>query len=236
MIKIVSAYLENTVSNLEIANWADEIDNQLLIKAKFLDLDKIPYVSFLKILALLDDDERWREVQRGDILHILNVLLGRVDASYTMKFQVPLTFGVPKVQDAFNNLRFDAVYMKSIKKILESQLKNNKLSADDVSILQKDDGVNDDFFMLSKFNTNKPIITILDLISSQIKTEINSLDIQDNRIVLGELHLAFPTDLMRDEKLYISRIIRLIDYYLGYDYFNIFCLFKSGIPYLSLLP
>jgi hypothetical protein len=236
MIKIVSAYLENTVSNQEIANWADEIDRQLVMKAQLLDLDKIPYVRFLKILELLDDDEKWREAQRSDIFHILHVLLGRVDASYTMKFQVPFAFGVPKVRDAFKNLRPDAVYMESIKKILESQLKNNKLTDDDISMLQIDDDVDDDFFMLSKFNTSKPIITVLDLISNQIKTEINSLDIRDNRIVLGKLHLAFPTDLMRDEKVLISRLIQLIDYYLGYDYFNIFCLFKSGIPYISLLP
>jgi hypothetical protein len=149
-----------------------------------------------------------------------------------MKFQVPFAFGIPNVRDAFNNLRSDAAYMESIKKILESQMKNDKLTDDEVSMLQADD----DDFLLPKCNTDKPIVTILDLISSQIKTEIKLLYVQDNRIIPRFMRAVFPTDLMRDEKLSISRIIRLIDCYLGYDYFNIFCLFKSGIPYISLLP
>ncbi|MDR1979529.1 MAG: hypothetical protein LBQ42_12415 [Synergistaceae bacterium] len=229
MIKIVSAYLENTVSNLEIAGWADEVYRQLRIKAQLLDLDKIPYVRFVKTLGRLKDDERWREVQRDDILHILDVLSGKVNASLTMKFQMPFALQY----ETLNNLRSDAVCMESIKKILESKLKNNKLTDDDVSMLQKFN-VNEPIVTI--LDINKPIVTILDLISSQIKSEINSLDIWDNRVLPGQILLLFPTDLMRDEKLLISRLIRLIDYYLGYDYFNIFCLFKSGIPYISLLP
>jgi hypothetical protein len=93
-----------------------------------------------------------------------------------MRFQVPFAFGVPTIRDTFNNLRSDAVYMQSIKKILESKLKNNnKLADDNVSILQK-------------FNTNKPIVTILDLISSQIKSEINSLHIWDDQV---DQHIPF---------------------------------------------
>lgn len=227
MTKIVSAYLENTVSDLEIADWANEVRIQFMRNGQLLDLDKIPYIRFLKTIGRLRDDVTWREIQRDDILYILDVLLGRINASHTMRFQVPFAFEIPKVQDAFNNLRPDAAHMEAMKKILESQLKNNKLTNDDVA-------------MLRQFNTDKPnrIVTVLDLISTQIKAEINSFDIQDNCIIADMLHihLLFPTDLMRDETLSISRLIRLIDCYLGYDYFNIFCLFKSGIPYLSLLP
>ena len=176
-------------------------------------------------LEQLSEPEEWRNVQRDDIFHTLDVLSGRVNASYTMKFQVPFAFSVSLVRDAFNNLKTDVVYMESIKKNLESQLKNNELTDDDVSTLQK------------KCDTNKSIVTILDLLSSQIKIEINALDILNNRIVFRKHYPAFfPTELMRDEKLSMSRIVRLIDYYLGYDYFNIFCLFNSGTPYLSLLP
>jgi hypothetical protein len=222
MVKMVSAYLENTISDLEIANWADEIDTLLMVKAKLLDLDKVPYFQFLIVISQLRDDERWRDVQRDDIIHILDVLLGKVDESHTMRFQVPIAFPVPGVRDAFGNLRPDAVYLETIKKVLESKLKGNELTDDDV-------------LMMQEFNSSKPIVTILDIISSQIQAEIEILTLGMGRFGSVRNRILYPTDLMRDEKIFISRLIRLIDCYLGYNYFNIFCLFRSGIPYISLL-
>ena len=222
MIEMVSAYLKNDISDLEIGNWAGQIDDHLNIKAQFLDLDKIPYQVFITTIGLLRFNEKWKHVQRNEIINILDVLLGRADISYSMRLRVPLTCQAPLKPDDLCNLKFDAVHLEAIKKILESKLKNNDLTGDDVSVLQK-------------FTPHKPIVTVLDLISSQIKDEIGHLSPWDERFHTEGTYAIYPDDLVEDEKIFVGRLIRLINCYLGYDSFNIFCLFTAGVPYLSLL-
>ncbi len=227
MNKVLELYFENEISKEVLASWAIEEYQSLIHDGSIVFLEKLPYYNFLNTIMQIDEDEKWRNVGEDDIKQIRNVLLGRENMSYTFKMKMPLEneplYNILKKLNAMKTYESEIIKIKSI---IENYSLSKEINKEDIKCIY-------DFVVMKP----KEVKTILDMLVVTIIEEFLSsyyIDIDEGRFKYsGGHHKLFFTDTNEIDD--INKLLKLINCYIGVDYFNVLILYQRGKASVSLV-
>jgi hypothetical protein len=247
----VNSFLDGEISHEHLGLWAQNIRNGYDRNAKYLDLDKLPYIEILHTLSRYLHDFSWGEVTMEDAQHISDVLGGLCDDTFCFSFKVPVdkVYQDFKMCEKFRELRKHVPEAEKVKEIMARLAKGEAIRDDDVIFLSS---------LKLPSNSSK---NALDLIWYQISSiivqrvhpqrfEEDEKDGEDEDEALDRDSFSLTSGWSRHfpirsgdeqerqmfERQICDSIRRLSNCYLGLDYFSVISSFVSGKPYITIMP